>query len=372
MSMAAVNFFSHKNKSHEQKEKEKEKDSQKKRRTGNTKSLFPSMPTGKRLSLPEDEQPETMYDQINYLSHTSGRRPSLITALTHELGAKQAEGAIPISPVLEQTSVADFLRLISSLHSRLDPTKSLTAEDLNLFPRKRSTRTTAMKESPFASLFSPLNDIKVTGKDENRSARDSPTHNMAPHDRRRVSIVSPPLVAPQPRRPILQPGRRFSLIPPMDVDKPSGAMSYSRSSLLDRQRRITTISPLVSGSNPNIAIPPVSKRMRRLSLASSSRNASNRSSLHREQSRQPKVVPPALVVTNPQGKKKFSIRPVDPAVLLSLPSNSSEPSVKWQSPPSSPPSTTTKPSTVVSSAKEDTSKTDDEGKDSLEDVVVHL
>lgn len=53
------------------------------------------------------------------MSCTAGRRPSLLATLAQELGPKQ-DSNNSVSPVLEQTSVADFIRVLSSLQSKLE------------------------------------------------------------------------------------------------------------------------------------------------------------------------------------------------------------------------------------------------------------
>lgn len=70
--------------------------------------------------MPDDDYEHGSYmDEINYLSCTAGRRPSLLATLVHELGPKH-DSNVSISPVLEQTSVADVIRVLSTLHSRLE------------------------------------------------------------------------------------------------------------------------------------------------------------------------------------------------------------------------------------------------------------
>lgn len=341
MSMAAINFFNPSNKT----KPLDRKDSKKKRRTGNTHSLFPSMPTGKRMSLPEEDQPESMLEQINYLSHTSGRRASIFNALTSEL-TPRSDGNIPISPILEQTSVADFIRLISSLQSRLDPNTPLTHDSFTNVP-KRTSVASLNKDSPLSALFnqrppSAGKTDSVQGSKETISAAQAIL-------RRRVSIN------PQHTVHSIRPSeRRFSLIPPMDVDHPSG-QRQSFYDNLDLRKRSTSQSPLNEVRSSTVA--PVNQRLRRLSLAGSARYISSKNQ-NRDGSRGGTV--PAVVVS----RRKFSVRPVESAT--SQPTNSSGSASRSQ------PLTTPPKITIEAVPDEDTDQSNNRklSTDSLEDVII--
>ncbi|KAK9511769.1 hypothetical protein O3M35_000370 [Rhynocoris fuscipes] len=103
LSLAAISFFSDK-----QRKKNKENAQEKTRRTGNT---FSRNSSSQRLSLQENDlRPDSPWGSDIYLTANEGRRPSLLDVLS-----PQHAGSNPpqISPVLEQTSVADLIRMAS-------------------------------------------------------------------------------------------------------------------------------------------------------------------------------------------------------------------------------------------------------------------
>ncbi|XP_014239891.1 open rectifier potassium channel protein 1 [Cimex lectularius] len=101
LSIAAMNFFSGERKKKLSKDKPK-----KERRTGNT---FSRTNSTHRFSLQENE-PRYVYDDVNFYTQNN-RRPSLLDVLP----SAGTGNSTPMSPVLEQTSIADFLRVMSTL-----------------------------------------------------------------------------------------------------------------------------------------------------------------------------------------------------------------------------------------------------------------
>uniref|UniRef100_A0A1B6EBI3 Potassium channel domain-containing protein n=1 Tax=Clastoptera arizonana TaxID=38151 RepID=A0A1B6EBI3_9HEMI len=317
MSMAVNNFFNPSNKT----KPLERKDSKKKQRGGQA-----------------EETPESMLEQINYLSHTSGRRASMFSALTNELAPTGPDGTVPFSPILENTSVADFLRLISSLQSRLDPNLPLTQDSLN------TTKSNMAKETPLSSLFT-----QSRPSNEQSESIQNPKDSLSVPEsilRRRLSIN--PTNKSLWLRNRLPSERRFSLIPPMDVDHPSS----QRKSFYDVVKERYASQSRLPGDDDKSITSPINQRLRRMSLSGSARYISSKIQ-NRDGIRSSK----RSNFANSQNRRKFSIHPVE-----SVTNNSD------QSPSNIAIGSTNNKNTIDSKLNEDQDRK--MSTDSLEDVVV--
>uniref|UniRef100_A0A1B6FNI7 Potassium channel domain-containing protein n=1 Tax=Cuerna arida TaxID=1464854 RepID=A0A1B6FNI7_9HEMI len=336
MSMAVSNLFSHTAKNKSQEPKDILRDSQKKRRTGNIGDLYSNAVNKKRMSLPQDDQ--TMLDQANYLSHTAGRRGSVFAALASELAPTPGVGPnIAVSPVLEQTSVADFLRLLSSLQAKLDPTLSLPPGNQDAQNMRKSDSNQARESmiNPLAMLFSASSLSGVSAL-------------AGSQEQRRVSIAKTPQFLEAKGKQ----GRRFSLMPPMDNEHPSGQL-HRKDLLKLKKRSISSNNMLQHSDGSTINIPGLASRERpqRSSLSGTAKyiNAKFQNSSDPQ-----KTGPPH--VPSSQGFRKFSIRPVS-VPEMSPPSLVVSPSV----------ATPVLPTITVESFDSETTKEEDEN---LQDVII--
>lgn len=287
MSSAVVQLFSQTGKSKSQEIKEL-RDSKKKRSTGSPRF----MPTlhNKRLSLPSERQAKTAMEQSNYLSQITGRRGSVFAAIASEFTPKDTQ--LPVSPVLEQTSVADFLRLLTSLQARLDSTQSIPPgmcnfPEENIHRRKSVGNIRANGQTPLSTLFATptSNGVQLNNN-----------LNIANHSQRRASIAKTSNLL----EPNGNPGRRFSLIPPMDVDHPSGVVSHK--DVLQLRRHSKSSQNMTEGSTMSIPGLP-SKGSRKSSLSGTVKyiGAKLQSSFDSQ-----KIGLPNLA----SSIRKFSVRPV--------------------------------------------------------------
>lgn len=208
--MAVSNLFSHSNKNKAQDGRDvKEK----------KRKVLPRTQGVKRLSLQHDEESQTVMEQINYLTQAGGRRGSVFAALANEL---TTAGNVPVSPMLEQTSVADFIRLLSSLQAKLEPSLSLPPDT-----NRRNSAINYPKDyvsNSLSMLFSNTSVITQGGllqppgipqQDHRRLSMSTKTANFLTVDN--------------------QQRRRFSLIPPMDVDHPFGQVNFVEGLRLKRR-----------------------------------------------------------------------------------------------------------------------------------------
>lgn len=313
MSLAVVNLFSHAGKSKSQEIKEL-RDSKKKRKSAHA---LPTIQSNKRLSLPNNDLDSTLSDQVNYLTHTSGRRGSVFAALANELTPKDAN--IPVSPVLEQTSVADFLRLLTSLQARLDPTLLTPNETLsvpNPIHHRRKSLSNNHQETINSALTSLFYNSAVNGPLLSRG-----TMNRLQQSQRSMATEKTQKIFADKGKQ----GRRFSLIPPMDVDHPSSQTNH-RDVLKLRKRSCSSQNMLQSesGSTSNI---PSTRGSRRTSLSGTARyiNAKFQGSLETLKSGVPNMN---------QGFRKFSVRPVsNPDLSPKPPETKPKPTVTIQAVP---------------------------------------
>lgn len=343
MSLAVVNLFSQAGKSKSQEIKEL-RDSKKKRKSANT---LPTIQSNKRLSLPNSDRDTTLSDQVNYLTHTSGRRGSVFAALANELTPKDTN--LPVSPVLEQTSVADFLRLLTSLQARLDPNLLMPNENLSVpnptHHRRKSLSNTHREtmNTALASIFynSTVNSLHLTRGN---------TNHLQQSRRSMATEKAPNFVGVKGKQ-----GRRFSLIPPMDVDHPSSQTNH-RDVLKLRKRSSSSQNMLHSenGSTANISNPS-SRGSRRTSLSGTARyiNAKFQGSLETLKSGVPNLN---------QGFRKFSVRPVsNPDLSPKPPETKPKPKVTIQAVPTI---------TIDHCDSESNNVQNDVKDDSLQDVVI--
>lgn len=304
MSMAVTNLFSqsNKNKPQEGKDQKEFNDNKKKRRSGNTPGMLPTLHSKKRLSLPDDEDTQSVVEQVNYLSQTGGRRSSVFAALANELSSTAAAGNVPVSPVLEQTSVADFLRLLSSLQAKLDPTLSLPPEiHNNHLTNRRKSSVNPPKDSvanSLAMLFSnPSVNSQVTGPPQPVGAPVELPHR----GNRRVSIFNK---TPNFLEVSTKQKRRFSLIP--DVDCPSDKTNFKE--LLKLKKRSISSQNMFQecdDSNANSTEAVSRPRAPRPSLTGTAKYISSKlqNSLDVQKTGQPNTI-------SSEGFRKFSVRPV--------------------------------------------------------------
>ncbi|XP_075232450.1 uncharacterized protein LOC142330870 [Lycorma delicatula] len=212
-------------------------------------------------SLPDDDYEHGSYmDEINYLSCTAGRRPSLLATLVHELGPKH-DSNVSISPVLEQTSVADVIRVLSTLHSRLENSDLQLDHISKPNSAKQSERLLAYNFNSSGELINP----SLAEKGESKR-------------------------------------RRFSFIP--QIDKlPFGKVSSEENvTLYQKKSRSHSITPShsVGNSNTNLSRPPVNRRLRRMSSIGLSIKQLRKSS----KSLQKSITPPKLIITSPEGHER--------------------------------------------------------------------
>ncbi|XP_054263747.1 open rectifier potassium channel protein 1 [Macrosteles quadrilineatus] len=291
MSMAVTNLFSQAiGKSQEAKET---RDGRKKRRTGNTPGMLPVINNNKRLSLPHEDQTKSMLHQVNYLTQVNGRRGSVFAALASEMTPKASQNPlIPVSPVLEQTSVADFLRLLSSLQAKLDPSMTPEVSDASNLQSLNRKSINPNKELVLNSLAALFN--------HNTSAQQNQTVsgpvNLS-HPSKTAARASSFLEAKGKQ------GRRFSLIPPMDVDHPSGQKN-PRDIFRLKKRSVSSQNMFQNSDGSTINIPvtaPQRQRPQRTSLSGTAKyiNSKIQSSSEGIKSALPNI-----------GYRKFSVRPV--------------------------------------------------------------
>lgn len=193
LSIAALNFFSPTSKLKKKAaDIARDSDGNKKRKTGNN---YNKIPHKHRLSL-QEHGPNDMNDitdQLNYLTHTSTRRPSILDLFATPHGTNT-----PISPVLEQTSIADFIRAVNSLKT------------YQMECSRPSSPTPGFPGNLFQAKEIPRNRTKSTVSMEYPVSKER-RHSQLPHmgpsgdghfNRRRAASISPmhPLVNPIERR----------------------------------------------------------------------------------------------------------------------------------------------------------------------------
>lgn len=142
MSIAAMNFLSQSRFTNKIVSKDDDKDDQKSkepklRRTG--KTACPRKTSKKRYSLCNMEY-DNMCQYINYFTQTKMKESNIINILKNQIG--NLENSSTVSPVLEQTSIGDFLRVVNSLHSTS-----------NYYTTAAETRTQRNESSPLFTLF---------------------------------------------------------------------------------------------------------------------------------------------------------------------------------------------------------------------------
>ncbi|RZF47715.1 hypothetical protein LSTR_LSTR005979 [Laodelphax striatellus] len=265
----------------------------------------------------------TVDDSVNYLSYTAGRRPSLLAALAREMGPKR-ESQTSISPVLEQTSVADFIRVLSTLHDQQDRDPSVTICNGDTARRASSRR-----------LF--------------RSTSTLDTYQRAEGGNPSL-VTSDAAFTPSPKAPDVR-RRRFSFVPTLSSfstnEKPE-VKKLSTEGLFQRHRsRSQSLSPVDSSVSLATMPSPVDRRIRRLS----SSGAKDKSFLGRRRFRvmtSPRsgppppllktLTPPRLVITSPAGheqateQSRFTVSQADSSVAIQKQEdpNSQSTSVAWQ------------------------------------------
>lgn len=343
MSLAVVNLFSQAGKSKSQEIKEL-RDSKKKRKSTNA---LPTIQSNKRLSLPNTDRDTTLSDQVNYLTHTSGRRGSVFAALANELTPKDAN--LTVSPVLEHTSVADFLRLLTSLQARLDPTLLMPNENHRVpYPTHhgRKSMSDNHRETINTALASIFYNSTVNGPHLSRGN----TNHLQQSRRSMATEKAPNFLEAKGKQ-----GRRFSLIPPMDVDHPSSQANH-RDVLKLRKRSSSSQNMLQSESGSTANVSNLSSRgSRRTSLSGTARyiNAKFQGSLETLKSGVPNLN---------QGFRKFSVRPVsNPDLSPKPPETKPKPKVTIKAVPTI---------TIDHCESESHSVKSDDKDDSLQDVVV--
>lgn len=337
MSSAVIQLFSQTGKSKSQEIKEL-RDSKKRRTTGSP-GVTPTIYSCKRLSLPSERQAKTAMEQSNYLSQISGRRGSVFAAIASELTPKNTQ--LPVSPVLEQTSVADFLRLLTSLQARIDSTQSIPSGVFNVpepnIHRRKSvgniTRDTG--QTPLSALFAAptSNGVHLN-------------NNLNLCNQRRASIAKTTNLLELNGKQ----GRRFSLIPPMDVDHPSGVVNHK--DVLQLRRHSRSSQNMTEGSTMSIPGLP-SKGSRKSSLSGTAKyiSAKLQSSFDSQ-----KVGLPNLA----SSIRRFSIRPVPQSeVQVSSQDEKSNVPVKQQCVP-----------TITVEQFDSDSLCNKEDEDSLKDVII--
>ncbi len=114
------------------------------RRTG--RLTCPHKPYKKRYSLCDPEY-EDMYEYINNFTYTRMKQANVYTALKKQIG--NLEKVANVSPVLEQTSISDFLLIVNSL------TANATTQ---------GSQNSVKGDSPLFTLFQnqPATKIKMT------------------------------------------------------------------------------------------------------------------------------------------------------------------------------------------------------------------
>lgn len=172
--------------------------------------------------------------QLNYLTHTSTRRPSILDLFATPHGTNT-----PISPVLEQTSIADFIRAVNSLKTyQMEcsrPSSPTSVFPGNLFqtkeiPRNRAKSTVSMEYPvPKERRHSQLPQMGPSGDglfNRRRAASISPMYPLVnPVDRRFKKVSSGSKPSP------LNSGRatptRFPPTPSVVVTSPDGRHRFS-------------------------------------------------------------------------------------------------------------------------------------------------
>lgn len=147
MSMAAINFISSSklankiisSKEDEEKDLEQKSKEVKTRRTG--KQTVPRKHAKKRYSFSELDY-NNMRSYMNYYTQTKMKEAKILNVLKNRIG--DLDNSSNASPVLEQTSLGDFLRIVNSLH-----TTSNYYSTLNENPRARKVG----EVSPLFTLF---------------------------------------------------------------------------------------------------------------------------------------------------------------------------------------------------------------------------
>lgn len=343
MSLAVVNLFSQAGKSKSQEIKEL-RDSKKKRKSTNA---LPTIQSNKRLSLPNSGRDTTLSDQVNYLTHTSGRRGSVFAALANELTPKDAN--LPVSPVLEQTSVADFLRLLTSLQARLDPALLMPNENISI-PHPSHHRRKSLSNNHKDAINTALASIFYNSTVNCPHLTRGNVNHLQQSRRSMATEKAPNFLGANGKQ-----GRRFSLIPPMDVDHPSSQTNH-RDVLKLRKRSSSSQNMLQRESGSTANIPnPSARGSRRTSISGTARyiNAKFQGSLETLKSGVPNLN---------QGFRKFSVRPVsNPDLSPKPPETKPKPKVTIQAVPTI---------TIDHCESESASVQNDDKDDSLQDVVI--
>ncbi|XP_024215532.1 open rectifier potassium channel protein 1 [Halyomorpha halys] len=231
LSIAAINFFSPTSKLKKKAaDIARDSDYNKKRRSGSNYNKLKH-----RLSL-QEQGPDDMNDiadQLNYLTHTSNRRPSILDLFATPHGTNT-----PISPVLEQTSIADFIRAVNSLKTyQMEASRSSSPTSVfpgNLFqakePRNRTKSTVSMEYNvPKERRHSQLPQMGPSGDGHyirRRAASISPMYPLVnPLDRRLKKVSAGSKASP------LSSGRatptRFPPPPSVVVTSPDGRHRFS-------------------------------------------------------------------------------------------------------------------------------------------------
>ncbi|XP_018900006.2 uncharacterized protein Ork1 isoform X1 [Bemisia tabaci] len=260
MSQAAYNFIStSSSKTHRWFQNLKTTDSKKaKRKSHLSQSCH-------RLSVPESRYDDEYRSQLprHYYTHTQATRPpsEFLTALAATMAAGN-HGQFPMhSPVLEQTTVAEFMTVLNALHTRVG-TQLANVGNINI----RTVHAPEKKRSPLFTLF------KHASQDENMFPLPS-SDSKPPRESRRMSTAgyttaAPP--APQGQTPTQQPPsekkpRRFSLSP-FSLSCYPKKDSTEKPNWLQRK----SSSPGLTSSNPSISMPQFMKIRRRTLSTSSS------------------------------------------------------------------------------------------------------
>ncbi|XP_073983226.1 open rectifier K[+] channel 1 isoform X2 [Rhodnius prolixus] len=178
LSMAALAFFSDK-----QRKKSKENGQIKTRRTGNT---FSRNSSSHRLSLQENDlRSDSPLESDVYLTAQGVRRPSLLEALApHQIGNNPPA----ISPVLEQTTLADFIRVMASLR-RLEE------------QAHRRSQNGSVRQSRHPSLSYLFSQQQIPQNGERRLSQTAVGRGPEILTRRRAASVTPVAGGVFPIRP---------------------------------------------------------------------------------------------------------------------------------------------------------------------------
>lgn len=239
LSMAAINFFTPANKL---KKKKSNTEIPKFPEETSRPSFFSKDHAKHRLSLQEEDR-NALNEELNYFTHMpEGRRPSILDLL-----AGGRSGDSPISPVLEQTSIADFIRVVHSLKALEAGRPTSPTPQQRARARGRSTSSMGAQAPQRDKLsdrrFSQIPNIEEGGRQRPRAASIAPVL-PGPVDRRLRRLSNTPRGSPHSSgRATPVQHRPFPATPSLVVTSPDGRHKFSISSVgeLPPLRRADTL-----------------------------------------------------------------------------------------------------------------------------------